>query len=101
MSLEELLHSRISQLESQVATIRLSATSQHSYQEATDVRKLKKERNELKDVIQGIETELLQIQMDTKTLAEDRDNFKLLYEQVRWIERLMVGGIIDSLLYGT
>ncbi len=65
------------------------------------MRKLKKERNELKDVIQGIETELLQIQMDTKTLAEDRDNFKLLYEQVRWIERLMVGGIIDSLLYGT
>ena len=49
---------------------------------AAEVRKLRKERDSLKDAISSFEVELLQIQMDTKTLAEDRDNFKLLYEQV-------------------
>ena len=48
-----------------------------------DLRKIRRERNELKDAVKSFEAELTQIQMDTKMLAEDRDNFKLLYEQVR------------------
>ena len=47
-------------------------------------RKIRKERDDLKSAVSNFETELLQIQMDTKILAEDRDNFKLLYEQVGW-----------------
>lgn len=47
-----------------------------------EVRKLRKERDSLKNAVSSFETELLEIQMDTKILAEDRDNFKLLYEQV-------------------
>lgn len=50
---------------------------------AADVRKLRKERDDLKSAVCSFETELLSIQMDTSVLAEDRDNFKLLYEQVR------------------
>lgn len=46
------------------------------------IRKLRKERDDLKDAVSNFETELLQIQMNTKILAEDRDNFRLLYEQV-------------------
>lgn len=76
---EDILQVRISQLEAQVAAIRSSSLEP---QPAAEVRRLRKERNDLKDAISSFETELLQIQMDTKTLAEDRDNFKLLYEQV-------------------
>lgn len=43
---------------------------------------MRKERDDLKCAISSFETELLEIQMDTKVLADDRDNFKLLYEQV-------------------
>jgi hypothetical protein len=50
---------------------------------AAEVRKLRKERDDLKDAVCSFETELQDIQQDTKVLAEDRDNFKLLYEQVR------------------
>jgi len=50
--------------------------------EGLELRKLKKERDALKTAVRNFETELLDIQMDTKILAEDRDNFKLLYEQV-------------------
>lgn len=49
---------------------------------AADTRKLRKERDDLKSAVCSFETELLDIQLDTKVLAEDRDNFKLLYEQV-------------------
>ena len=49
---------------------------------AEELRRLKKERDDLKDAVSSFETQLLDIQMDTKILAEDRDNFKLLYQQV-------------------
>ena len=49
---------------------------------ASDLRRIRKERDELKEAVKNFEAELKQIQVDTKTLAEDRDNFKLLYEQV-------------------
>lgn len=49
---------------------------------ATDLRRVKRERDELREAVKSFECELGQIQVDTKTLAEDRDNFKLLYEQV-------------------
>ena len=51
----------------------------------SEVKRLRKERDELKEAVRNFETELTQIQMDTKMLAEDRDNFKLLYEQVKKI----------------
>lgn len=51
-------------------------------QQAAEARKLRKERDDLKSAVCSFETELLSIQVDTKVLAEDRDNFKLLYEQV-------------------
>lgn len=74
-----------------------------------ELGRLRKERDDLKEAVKNFETELMQvctlapcvccittgvwyvyvnlfncdqIQADTKTLAEDRDNFKLLYEQV-------------------
>ena len=82
---EDILQVRIAQLEAQVATIPSSSMELHPPQAAAEVRRLRKERNDLKDAISNFETELLQIQMDTKTLADDRDNFKLLYEQVcKW-----------------
>ena len=46
---------------------------------------MRKERDELKEAVRSFEAELTQIQLDTKMLAEDRDNFKLLYEQVEII----------------
>ena len=49
---------------------------------AEEVRRLRKERDDLKDAVCSFETQLLDIQMDTKILAEDRDNFRLLYQQV-------------------
>ena len=48
----------------------------------SEIRRLRKERDELKEAVRSFEAELTQIQLDTKMLAEDRDNFKLLYEQV-------------------
>lgn len=56
--------------------------SGHVSSPAAELRRLRKERDDLKDAVSNFETELLEIQMDTKLLAEDRDNFKLLYEQV-------------------
>ena len=47
-----------------------------------DIRALKKERDELKQAVAAFETELEQIQANAQRLAEDRDNFKVLYEQV-------------------
>lgn len=74
-----------------------------------ELGRLRKERDDLKEAVNNFETELMQvctlapcvccittgvwykyvnvficdqIQADTKALAEDRDNFKLLYEQV-------------------
>eukprot|EP00731_Ephydatia_muelleri_P030834 Em0022g348a len=47
-----------------------------------DIRTLKKERDELKHAVAAFETELEQIQANAQRLAEDRDNFKVLYEQV-------------------
>ena len=47
------------------------------------IKRVRKERDELKEAVRNFESELTQIQMDTKMLAEDRDNFKLLYEQVK------------------
>lgn len=49
---------------------------------ATDLRRIRRERDELKEAVKNFEDELKQIQADTQMLAEDRDNFKLLYEQV-------------------
>lgn len=49
----------------------------------SEMKRVRKERDELKEAVRNFETELTQIQMDTKMLAEDRDNFKLLYEQVK------------------
>ena len=49
----------------------------------SEMKRVRKERDELKGAVRNFETELTQIQMDTKMLAEDRDNFKLLYEQVK------------------
>ena len=46
------------------------------------ISELKRERDELKDAVRSFETELMEIQMDSRRLAEDRDNFKLLYQQV-------------------
>ncbi len=46
------------------------------------LRQVAKERDELKQAVGGFETELVEIQAEAKALAEDRDNFKLLYEQV-------------------
>lgn len=57
---------------------------------SAETRKLRKERDDLKGAISSFETELLDIQMDTKVLADDRDNFKLLYEQV-WAHCGVVG----------
>lgn len=51
----------------------------------SEIRRLRKERDELKEAVRSFEAELTQIQLDTKMLAEDRDNFKLLYEQVEII----------------
>ena len=79
---EVILQGRISQLEAQVAASPSPRMEPHTPQATAEVRRLRKERDDLKEAISNFETELLQIQMDTKTLAEDRDNFKLLYEQV-------------------
>jgi hypothetical protein len=49
----------------------------------SEIKRVRKERDELKEAVRSFETELTQIQLDTKMLAEDRDNFKLLYEQVK------------------
>ena len=49
----------------------------------SEIKRVRKERDELKEAVRNFESELIQIQMDTKMLAEDRDNFKLLYEQVK------------------
>ena len=49
----------------------------------SDVKRVRRERDELKEAVKCFEAELTQIQADTKMLAEDRDNFKLLYEQVK------------------
>lgn len=49
----------------------------------SEIKRVRKERDELKEAVRNFESELTQIQMDTKMLAEDRDNFKLLYEQVK------------------
>lgn len=65
-----------------MAALHSNSVGPHPPQAAAEIRRLRKERNDLKDAISNFETELLQIQMDTRTLAEDRDNFKLLYEQV-------------------
>ncbi len=46
------------------------------------LRLVVRERDELKQAVSGFETELVEIQAEAKALAEDRDNFKLLYEQV-------------------
>ncbi len=46
------------------------------------LRQVARERDELKQAVSGFETELVEIQAEAKALAEDRDNFKLLYEQV-------------------
>ncbi len=46
------------------------------------LRQVARERDELKQAVGGFETELVEIQAEAKALAEDRDNFKLLYEQV-------------------
>ena len=54
----------------------------HTSSPTAEVRRLRKERDDLRDAVRNFETELSEIQMDTKLLAEDRDNFKLLYEQV-------------------
>lgn len=51
----------------------------------SEIRRVRKERDELKEAVRNFEAELTQIQLDTKMLAEDRDNFKLLYEQVEII----------------
>ena len=50
-----------------------------------DIRRVRRERDELKEAVKSFEAELTQIQLDTKILADDRDNFKLLYEQVNSI----------------
>ena len=69
---------------------------------SAEARKLRNERDDLKDAISSFETELLEIQMDTKVLADDRDNFKLLYEQVRththmlWCYRDARGSIVGE-----
>ena len=65
---------------------------------AAEVRRLRKERDDLKDAVRSFETELMEIQMDTKLLAEDRDNFKLLYEQVCSQD---VGDLGEELLFPT
>lgn len=46
------------------------------------VGRLRRERDELKNAVTTFEAELMEIQAEASTLAEDRDNFKLLYEQV-------------------
>ncbi len=49
------------------------------------LRLVVRERDELKQAVSGFEVELVEIQTEAKALAEDRDNFKLLYEQVVYI----------------
>ena len=49
---------------------------------SVELRRLRRERDELRDAVTSFETELVEIQTEARTLAEDRDNFKLLYEQV-------------------
>lgn len=70
---EASLQHQVAELESKVAPLPAAA----------DIRKLRKERDDLKDAVCSFEAELQDIQQDTKVLAEDRDNFKLLYEQVQ------------------
>ncbi len=65
---------------------------------AEEVRRLKKERDDLKDAVSSFETQLLDIQMDTKILAEDRDNFKLLYQQVGYYACYFNGAITKTWL---
>lgn len=48
----------------------------------SELRQVIRERDELKQAVSSFETELMEIQTEAKALAEDRDNFKLLYEQV-------------------
>ncbi|CAI8057878.1 Centrosomal protein of 135 kDa [Geodia barretti] len=48
-----------------------------------EVRRICRERDQLKEATSQMEAELIQIQSDAKSLANDRDNFKLLYEQVQ------------------
>lgn len=72
---EAILAERVRELESHP-----SATAMEGG--VSEIKRVRKERDELKEAVRNFETELTQIQMDTKMLAEDRDNFKLLYEQV-------------------
>ena len=51
--------------------------------DSVELRRIMRERDELKGAVSSFETELVEIQAEAKTLAEDRDNFKLLYEQVQ------------------
>ena len=74
---EAVLTERVRELES-----RSSATATAGGG-VSEIKRVRKERDELKEAVRNFETELTQIQMDTKMLAEDRDNFKLLYEQVK------------------
>ena len=72
-SLEAALTQQVSELESR---------PQAGGGVTTDLRGIRRERDELKEAVKNFEDELKQIQADTQMLAEDRDNFKLLYEQV-------------------
>lgn len=76
---EAVLQRQVTELKSRVAPLLPAA----------DMRKLRKERDDLKNAVCNFETELLDIQLDTKVLAEDRDNFKLLYEQVSLVGHCM------------
>ena len=49
---------------------------------SVEFKRLRRERDELRDAVTSFETEMVEIQTEARTLAEDRDNFKLLYEQV-------------------
>ncbi len=60
----------------------LELEGQSSGTVAVALRQVARERDELKQAVGGFETELVEIQAEAKALAEDRDNFKLLYEQV-------------------
>lgn len=53
--------------------------------DSVELRRVMRERDELKTAVSSFETELVEIQAEAKTLAEDRDNFKLLYEQVQYM----------------
>lgn len=62
------------------------------------MKRVKKERDELKEAVRNFETELTQIQLDTKMLAEDRDNFKLLYEQVKCLNLVHIQQLLMTLV---